>query len=191
MTLTTSGIASLRQLRHLVQTTCASTTIRDGWQSVFARKNAHGQKPLRRLPGRDSADRETGGRCSGSRSRYRATLFFAVQAGARHVYAIEVSGIADVAAELIEVNGFRDRITLIRENSKKVRLPERCNVLVTETLSSFCFDEENIIEAIADARRTIPEAWRPHHSPIGRHVSRAVFVGFFRCWAARCNRSGK
>jgi protein arginine N-methyltransferase 1 len=78
--------------------------------------------------------------------------FFAVQAGARHVYAIELSGITDMAAELIEANGFRDRITLIRENSRKVRLAERCDVLVTETLSSFCFDEENIIESVADAR---------------------------------------
>jgi protein arginine N-methyltransferase 1 len=79
--------------------------------------------------------------------------FFALQAGARHVYAIEMSRITDVAAELIEANGFRDRVTLIRKNSKKVRLPERCDVLVSETLSTFCFDTENIIEYIADARK--------------------------------------
>lgn len=92
--------------------------------------------------------------------------FFAVQAGARHVYAIEMSDIADAAAELIVANGFQDRITLIRKNSKKVRLPERCDVLVTETLSAFCFDTENIIEFVADARerflkpgaRIIPES---------------------------------
>ena len=78
--------------------------------------------------------------------------FFALQAGARHVYAIEMSDIADAAAELIAANGSEDRITLIRKNSKKVRLPERCDVLVTETLSAFCFDAENIIEFVADAR---------------------------------------
>lgn len=91
--------------------------------------------------------------------------FFALQAGARHVYAIEMSDIAGATAELIEANGFRDRITLIRKNSKKVRLPERCDVLVTETLSAFCFDSENTIEFVADARlrflkpaaRIIPE----------------------------------
>src|ERR1700674_2510715 len=92
--------------------------------------------------------------------------FFALQAGARHVYAIEMSGIADAMAELIEANGFRDRITLIRKHSKKVRLPERCDLLVTETLSAFCFDTENIIEFVADARerflkpggRVVPES---------------------------------
>jgi len=92
--------------------------------------------------------------------------FFAAQAGARRVYAIEANAIADVAAELIEVNGFRERITLIRNNSMKVRLPERCDVLISEILSVFCFDEENAIEFIADARerflkpggRIIPQA---------------------------------
>jgi type I protein arginine methyltransferase len=77
-----------------------------------------------------------------------------------------MSKIADATAELIEANGFRDHITLIRKNSKKVRLPERCDVLVTETLSAFCFDTENTIEFVADARerflkpgaRIIPES---------------------------------
>ena len=92
--------------------------------------------------------------------------FFAVQAGARRVYAIEMSRTAETAAELIEANGFRDRITLINKISTKVHLPERCDVLVTETLSSFCFDTENTIEYVADARgrflkpgaRIIPES---------------------------------
>jgi SAM-dependent methyltransferase len=92
--------------------------------------------------------------------------FFALEAGARHVYAIEMSRIADAAAELIEANGFQNRVTLIRKNSKKVHLPERCDVLVTETLSAFCFDTENIVEFVADARerflkpggRVIPES---------------------------------
>ena len=92
--------------------------------------------------------------------------FFALQAGARRVYAMEMSRIAEAAAELIEANGFQDRVTLIRKNSKKVRLPERCDILVTETLSAFCFDAENIIEFVADARerflkpgaRIIPES---------------------------------
>src|SRR5882762_11290541 len=92
--------------------------------------------------------------------------FFALQAGARHVYAIEMSAIADAAAELIAANGFGDRLTLIRKNSKQARLPEPCDVFITETLSTFCFDSENTIEYVADARtrflkpgaRIIPES---------------------------------
>jgi protein arginine N-methyltransferase 1 len=108
--------------------------------------------------------------------------FFALQAGARHVYAIEMSGIADATAELIEANGYRGRITLIRKNSKRVRLPERCDVLVTETLSSFCFDTENAIEFVADARerflkpggRIIPESADTFFLPVS---SEAFGVG--------------
>ena len=92
--------------------------------------------------------------------------FFAAQAGARRIYAIEMSRTAEAAAELIAANGFRDRITLIPKISKRVHLPERCDVLVTETLSAFCFDTENTIEFVADARerflkpggRIIPES---------------------------------
>jgi SAM-dependent methyltransferase len=110
--------------------------------------------------------------------------FFAIQAGARHVYAIEVSGIAGAAAELIEANGFRNKITLIRKNSKKVSLPERCDVVISETLSAFCFDKENAIEFIADARqrllkpggRIIPESADTFLLPIS---SDAFGVGGF------------
>jgi SAM-dependent methyltransferase len=86
--------------------------------------------------------------------------FFALEAGARHVYAIEVSRISETARELIEANGFQKRITLIPEISTKVRVPEPCDVLISETLSAFCFDTENNIEYIADARRRFlkPEA---------------------------------
>ena len=79
--------------------------------------------------------------------------FFAIEAGARHVYAIEMSATAEVAAKLIVANGLQERITLIGNNSAKVRLPELCDLLVTNAYDSFCFDDENIVPYIADARR--------------------------------------
>jgi len=79
--------------------------------------------------------------------------FFAIQAGARHVYAIEVTKIADLTTRLIELNNLQDRITLIRGYSKNVNLPEACDLLVTETLSDGGVDSENIIDYVADARR--------------------------------------
>jgi predicted RNA methylase len=78
--------------------------------------------------------------------------FFALQAGARDVYAIEMSRIAEVAAKLIKSNGFHESITLVCKDSKRVSLPERCDVLISETLCSFCFDTENTVEYMADAR---------------------------------------
>ncbi len=79
--------------------------------------------------------------------------FLAASAGAKHVYAIEVSRIARIAEQLIAANHLKDRITLLNGNSKQVSLPERCDLLVTETLSSCGFENENIIDYIADARR--------------------------------------
>src|SRR5260370_2406886 len=77
--------------------------------------------------------------------------FFALQAGARHVYAIEMSGIADATAELIEANGFRDRITLIPRNSNRVRRPPGSAVPITQTRSAFCFDSEHRIASLTAA----------------------------------------
>jgi len=46
-----------------------------------------------------------------------------VQAGAKHVYGIECSAIADQAKQIVEDNGYSDKVTIIKG---KVRL--RCSV---------------------------------------------------------------
>lgn len=81
--------------------------------------------------------------------------FFAVEAGARRVYAIEMSSIAEVAARLIEANGFQDRITLVRRRSTRARLPERCDVILSETLSILGFESEHTIAFMSDARERL------------------------------------
>jgi len=76
----------------------------------------------------------------------------AARAGARHVYAIEATDIADVAERVFEVNGVGDRVTLVRGWSHDVELPERADVLVTETIGSEPL-EEDILGAVLDARK--------------------------------------
>lgn len=85
---------------------------------------------------------------------------FAVEAGAKHVYALEMSAIADIAGQIIASNNMQDRITLIRRKSTRTTLPCLGDVLVTETLSILGFDTENTCEFIADAKRRLlkPEA---------------------------------
>jgi type I protein arginine methyltransferase len=75
----------------------------------------------------------------------------AAKAGARHVYAIEEGSIGESAKEMFAANGLSDRITLISGKSIRVELPERGNVLVSETLGNDIFDE-NILEMTRDAR---------------------------------------
>ncbi len=89
----------------------------------------------------------------------------AAKAGARHVYAIEESAIAEVAEEVFVANGVADRVTLVRGRSSKIELPEKGTVLVTETLGNDPLDE-GILFYLNDARERllVPEAtlvpWR-------------------------------
>lgn len=76
----------------------------------------------------------------------------ALRAGAERVYAIEQSRVAALARSLARENGVADRLRVIRGRAKDVRLPERADVVVTETLGMFVFDE-GILALAADARR--------------------------------------
>jgi len=76
---------------------------------------------------------------------------WALQAGAAKVYAIEQTGAIELAREIAHVNGYSDRIEFIQENSGNVCLPQKANVIISETLGSFAVDE-NMLQFITDAR---------------------------------------
>jgi precorrin-6B methylase 2 len=78
----------------------------------------------------------------------------AALAGARRVFAVESSGNAEVAERIFAANGVADRVTLVRERSTTVTLPERATVLVTETIGNDPLDEQ-MLEIIADAKRRL------------------------------------
>ena len=78
----------------------------------------------------------------------------AALAGARQVYAVEASEIADLAQAVFESNGVADRVTLIRGRSTQIELPERADVLVSEMIGSDPFDER-ILEITRDASRRL------------------------------------
>ncbi|HEX3578214.1 MAG TPA: 50S ribosomal protein L11 methyltransferase [Thermoanaerobaculia bacterium] len=76
---------------------------------------------------------------------------FAAEAGARRVFAIDATHSADLASFLARQLGFADRIQVFHDHSKNVELPELADILVTETLGSFGFDEQ-ILSSVMDAR---------------------------------------
>ncbi|WP_412067177.1 50S ribosomal protein L11 methyltransferase [Rubrivirga sp. IMCC43871] len=76
--------------------------------------------------------------------------FFACQAGAQHVYAIERGPIVGLARELAAANGFGDRVTFLHDPSWEVDVPEQADVVVSETLWDFGLGE-GIVDTIADA----------------------------------------
>jgi len=76
---------------------------------------------------------------------------FAADAGARRVFAIDATHSADLASFLARHLGFADRIQVFHDHSKSVELPELADILVTETLGAFGFDER-ILSSVIDAR---------------------------------------
>ena len=50
-------------------------------------------------------------------------LTFVAQAGAAHVYAVEMSGIAEQARQIVADNGYSDRITLLQAKVEEITLP--------------------------------------------------------------------
>ena len=66
---------------------------------------------------------------------------FACLAGARHVYALEHDGVIEVARRICRDNGFGDRVTFVRDWSTNVELPERVDVVITETIGNIGFEE--------------------------------------------------
>ena len=96
--------------------------------------------------------------------------FFACQAGAAKVYAIDGSDAANVASFLTRQLGLSDRITIVRGHSMKVELPERADVLVTETLGTLGFDE-SILSLVRDARERM---LKPNARIIPAHVTVSV-----------------
>ncbi|MFO0615063.1 MAG: 50S ribosomal protein L11 methyltransferase [Polyangiaceae bacterium] len=89
----------------------------------------------------------------------------AARAGAKRVFAIESSSIADVAAAMFERNAALGPVELVRGWSNRVSIPERASVLVSETVGNQALGEE-IIESVLDANKRLltPDARRiPSH----------------------------
>jgi protein arginine N-methyltransferase 1 len=76
---------------------------------------------------------------------------FAAKAGASRVYAIEQDPIIAVAREIASRNGLSDTITFVEGGSLEVELPEKADVLVSETIGNMALDE-GIITWITDAK---------------------------------------
>ena len=57
---------------------------------------------------------------------------FAAKAGAKKVYAIECSEIANISEKIIKDNGYENVISIIRGESETVELPEKVDIIISE-----------------------------------------------------------
>lgn len=66
---------------------------------------------------------------------------FAVQAGAKHVYAVDASAMAGIAQEIVIKNGMEDRITVLKGKVEEVQLPQQVDILLSEWMGYGLFYE--------------------------------------------------
>jgi protein arginine N-methyltransferase 1 len=84
---------------------------------------------------------------------------FACQAGAARVYAVESAPSVELARLVAADNGLEERIVCLGERSQDVELPERADVLLTDTTETFGLNGQ-LLSAVIDARERLlkPEA---------------------------------
>ncbi|KAI0489457.1 hypothetical protein KFK09_029300 [Dendrobium nobile] len=98
---------------------------------------------------------------------------FAAQAGAKHVYAVEASEMADYASRLVAGNpSLGDRITVIKGKVEEVELPEKADILISEPMGTLLVNER-MLETYVIARerflvpngKMFPSLGRIHVAP--------------------------
>ena len=77
---------------------------------------------------------------------------FAAQAGAKHVYGVDMAGIIVQARQIVEENGFSSRITLIQGKMEDVELPvAQVDIIVSEWMGYFLI-YESMLDTVLYAR---------------------------------------
>jgi predicted RNA methylase len=92
--------------------------------------------------------------------------FFALQAGARKVIAVDNGDVIDLARAIARKNGTIDRIEFLHADSTRVEREERADVAVADLCGSFGINA-GLLALMADARRRLVK-------PNGRIIPRAV-----------------
>lgn len=77
--------------------------------------------------------------------------FFALQAGAAMVYAVDASQSVKIASILAKANGFSDRIRVVNGKIEEIMLPEQVDIIISEPIG-FLLVHERMLESYVIAR---------------------------------------
>ncbi|XP_060522657.1 probable histone-arginine methyltransferase CARMER isoform X1 [Cylas formicarius] len=78
--------------------------------------------------------------------------FFAAQAGAKRIYAVEASTMAHYAQKLVDANNFSSCIKVIPGKIEEVELPEKVDVIISEPMGYMLYNER-MLESYLNAKR--------------------------------------
>uniref|UniRef100_A0A914MJ05 type I protein arginine methyltransferase n=1 Tax=Meloidogyne incognita TaxID=6306 RepID=A0A914MJ05_MELIC len=85
--------------------------------------------------------------------------FFAAQVGAKRVYAVEASSMADSCKSLVSANGLNDVIKVITGKIEEIELPESVDVIISEPMG-YMLVNERMLESYLFARKFLKEGGR-------------------------------
>ncbi|KAG1683782.1 hypothetical protein DVH05_024139 [Phytophthora capsici] len=95
---------------------------------------------------------------------------WAAQAGARKVYAVEATDIAQQARKVIKANGQDHIITVIQSKIEDVELPEKVDVIISEWMGYFLL-RESMFDSVIVAR----DRWlKPEGAMFPSHASMSI-----------------
>jgi type I protein arginine methyltransferase len=77
--------------------------------------------------------------------------FFALQAGAAKVYAVDASDAVIVAEKLAKANGYGDKVVVVKGKIEEIELPEKVDIIVSEPIG-FLLVHERMLESYVTAR---------------------------------------
>eukprot|EP00118_Oscarella_pearsei_P010243 m.62193 g.62193 ORF g.62193 m.62193 type:complete len:157 (+) comp35046_c0_seq9:523-993(+) len=87
--------------------------------------------------------------------------FFALQAGAKKVYAIEASSVSEYCAALVKHNKVDHKIKVITGKVEEIDLPEMADVIISEPMG-YMLVNERMLETFIHARKWLKpsgEGW--------------------------------
>merc|ERR1711981_942362 len=77
---------------------------------------------------------------------------FAAKAGAKQVFGVDMSGIVEQARAIVETNGYKDKVTIIRGKIEEIQLPvEKVDIIISEWMG-YCLFYESMLDSVLFAR---------------------------------------
>lgn len=96
--------------------------------------------------------------------------FFAVQAGAEKVYAIEASNMANYAQQLVQANQVDDRIVVVPGKIEEIELPQMVDVIISEPMGYMLYNER-MLETYLHARKWLKPGGRMFPTEGDLHIA--------------------
>lgn len=96
--------------------------------------------------------------------------FFAAEAGAKKVYAVEASNMAEHAQRLIKSNNLEDVITVIAGKIEEIELPQKVDIIISEPMGYMLYNER-MLETFLHAKKWLKDGGKMFPSRADLHVA--------------------